>query len=220
MTFWRTPIFPKLQHFQTSRLPRGHFWVKLLVLLERLATTATNYPMTRLKDLNLDSYIRAIPDFPKAGILFRDITPLLANTAAFRETIMRMADPFRGQKIDALVAAEARGFIFAAPLALELEAAFIPVRKPGKLPHERHSFSYDLEYGQDTLEIHKDAVWKGQNVLIIDDLLATGGTVEACCKLVESCGATVAGCAFLIELVGLAGRNRLSQYPMHSVLTY
>ena len=220
MTSRRTPIFPKLQHFQPSRLPRSRFWVKLLVLLERLATTATNYPMTRLKDLNLDSYIRAIPDFPKAGILFRDITPLLANTAAFRETIMRMADPFRGQKIDALVAAEARGFIFAAPLALELEAAFIPVRKPGKLPHERHSFSYDLEYGQDTLEIHKDAVWKGQNVLIIDDLLATGGTVEACCKLVESCGATVAGCAFLIELVGLAGRDRLSQYSMHSVLTY
>ncbi len=176
--------------------------------------------MTRLKDLDLDSYIRAIPDFPKTGILFRDITPLLANSIAFRETIMRMADPFRGQNIDALVAAEARGFIFAAPLALELDAAFIPVRKPGKLPYERHSFSYDLEYGKDTLEIHKDAVSKGQNVLIIDDLLATGGTVEACCKLVESCGATVAGCAFFIELIGLAGRQRLSQYPMHSVLTY
>jgi adenine phosphoribosyltransferase len=175
--------------------------------------------MTRQKQLNLNSFIRVVPDFPKRGILFRDITPLLANPVAFRETIHRMADGFEGQKIDALVAAEARGFIFAAPLAVALGASFIPVRKPGKLPHHRHSFSYDLEYGQDTLEIHKDAVQPGQKVLVVDDLLATGGTIEACCKLVEACGADVVGCAFCIELKALKGRSRLS-YPIHSVLTY
>ncbi len=176
--------------------------------------------MTRKKDLNLNSYIRLVPDFPKKGILFRDITPLLANTSAFRETILRMADAFADHPIDAIVAAEARGFIFAAPLALELNASFVPVRKPGKLPHHRHSFSYDLEYGQDTLEMHKDAVQPGQRVLVVDDLLATGGTVEACCKLLEATGATVAGCAFAIELVGLNGRERLGTYPIHSVLKY
>jgi adenine phosphoribosyltransferase len=114
--------------------------------------------MTRRPDLDLKKFIRDIPDFPKPGILFRDITPLLGNPEAFRETIARMADPFRGERIDSLVAAEARGFIFAAPLALELGAAFVPVRKPGKLPYDRHSFSYELEYGSDTLEMHKDAV--------------------------------------------------------------
>ncbi len=176
--------------------------------------------MSRRKDLNLNSYIRVIPDFPKKGILFRDITPLLANATAFRETIHRMADAFAGQRIDALVAAEARGFIFAAPLALELNAAFIPVRKPGKLPHHRHSFSYDLEYGQDTLEMHKDAVHAGQNILVVDDLLATGGTVEACCKLLEHSGASIVGCAFCIELDALGGRQRLGNYPIESVLKY
>jgi len=176
--------------------------------------------MSRNTDLNLNSYIRVVPDFPKKGILFRDITPLLGHAAAFRETIHRMADAFAGQRIDALVAAEARGFIFAAPLALELNAAFIPVRKPGKLPHHRHSFSYDLEYGQDTLEMHKDAVHSGQNILVVDDLLATGGTVEACCKLLEHSGATIVGCTFCIELDALGGRQRLGNYPIHSVLRY
>ncbi len=176
--------------------------------------------MSRNTDLNLNSYIRVVPNFPKTGILFRDITPLLGNAAAFRETIHRMADAFAGQRIDALVAAEARGFIIAAPLALELNAAFIPVRKPGKLPHHRHSFSYDLEYGQDTLEMHKDAVHAGQNILVVDDLLATGGTVEACCKLLEHSGATIVGCTFCIELDALGGRQRLGNYPIHSVLRY
>jgi adenine phosphoribosyltransferase len=176
--------------------------------------------MTRRKDLNLNNYIRLIPDFPKRGILFRDITPLLGNAVAFREIVHRMADAFADEQIDSIVAAEARGFIFAAPLALELNTAFVPVRKPGKLPHHRHSFSYDLEYGQDTLEMHKDAINPGQRVLVVDDLLATGGTVRACCKLLEETGATIVGCAFAIELAALDGRSTLGKYPIHSVLTY
>lgn len=176
--------------------------------------------MQRNPSLDLSQYIRNVPDFPKPGILFKDITPLLGNVDAFRETIARMADPFRGQKIDSLVAAEARGFIFAAPLALELGAAFVPVRKPGKLPFEKHSFSYDLEYGSDTLEMHKDAVIPGQRVLVVDDLLATGGTVEACCKLLANNDVEVAGCLFCIELTGLKGRARLEPFNIFSLLQY
>ena len=176
--------------------------------------------MQRNPSLDLTQYIRDIPDFPKKGILFKDITPLLGNIDAFRETIARMADPFRGQRIDCLVAAEARGFIFAAPLALELGAAFVPVRKPGKLPHDRHSFSYDLEYGSDTLEMHKDAVLAGQRVLVVDDLLATGGTVEACCKLLANNDVEIAGCLFCIELASLNGRSRLKPYQVVSLITY
>ena len=119
-----------------------------------------------------------------------------------------------------MAAAEARGFIFAAPLALELNVGFVPVRKPGKLPHETHSFEYDLEYGKDTLQLHCDGVAPGQNVLLVDDLLATGGTIEACCRLVEKCGARVAGCMFLIELVGLKGAERLARYQPRSILKY
>ncbi len=122
---------------------------------------------------DLTKYIRDIPDFPKPGILFKDITPLLASPEAFRETIRQMADRYRGQKIDAVVAAEARGFIFAAPLALELNAGFVPIRKPGKLPFDTHAFHYELEYGTDTLEMHVDGVGPGQRVLVVDDLLAT-----------------------------------------------
>ena len=176
--------------------------------------------MVRNPSLDLTQYIRNVPDFPKPGILFKDITPLLGNVDAFRETIARMADPFRGQKIDSLVAAEARGFIFAAPLALELGAAFVPVRKPGKLPFEKHSFSYDLEYGSDTLEMHKDAVVAGQRVLVVDDLLATGGTVEACCKLLANNDVEVAGCLLCIELTGLKGRSRLQPFDIFSLLQY
>lgn len=176
--------------------------------------------MTRSKDLDLYKFIRDVPDFPKAGILFRDITPLLGNPVAFREAILRIADQYAGVKIDALAAAEARGFIFAAPLAVELGAAFIPVRKPGKLPFDRFSHSYDLEYGSDTLEMHSDAALEGQRVLVVDDLLATGGTVEACCKLVQRSGAEVIGCAFAIELEFLNGRERLSGLPVFSLLKY
>lgn len=170
--------------------------------------------------LNLSSYIRSIPDFPKPGILFRDITPLLAAPSAFRLAVVEMANPFRTEKIDVVVAAEARGFIFAAPVALELNAALVPVRKPGKLPFDTKSFSYDLEYGNDCLEIHTDAIPAGAKVLVVDDLLATGGTVEACCRLVESAGGCVAGCAFLIELAELNGAERIGQYKTVSLVKY
>ena len=151
--------------------------------------------MSNSIQLDLKEFIRDIPDFPKPGILFRDITPLLASPDAFREAIGRLADHYRDRDVDLIMAAEERGFIFACPLALELNVGFVPVRKPGKLPFDTHSFHYELEYGTDTLEIHTDGITPGQNVLIIDDLLATGGTVETCCRLVERSGAKVVGCA-------------------------
>jgi adenine phosphoribosyltransferase len=170
--------------------------------------------------MDLKSFIRDIPDFPKPGILFRDITPLLASPAAFRESIKQLAAPFRNRGIDAVVAAEARGFIFAAPLALELSAGFVPVRKPGKLPFDTHAFHYELEYGSDTLEMHVDGVSSGQTVLVVDDLLATGGTVQACCNLLDRVGAKVEGCAFLIELAALQGRAAIAPHEAFSLITY
>ncbi len=171
-------------------------------------------------DLKLTDYIRSIPDFPKPGVLFRDITPLLGAPAAFRRAVVDMANPFRRAKIDVVAAAEARGFIFAAPVALELNAALVPIRKPGKLPFGTASFSYDLEYGKDTLEIHTDAVTPGSKVLVVDDLLATGGTTEACCRLVEKMGGIVVGCTFLIELVDLKGAERIARYKPTSLIRY
>lgn len=170
--------------------------------------------------LDLKRFIRDIPDFPKPGILFRDITPLLADPAAFREAIRQLAEPFRGQKIDAIVAAEARGFIFAAPLAIELGTGFVPVRKPGKLPYDRHSHHYTLEYGTDTLEMHVDGVARGQRVLVVDDLLATGGTVLACCELLKKSGAEIVGCAFAIELTALGGAAAIQPYESYSIVKY
>lgn len=170
--------------------------------------------------LQLTDYIRDIPDFPKPGILFKDITPLLAAPEPFRLAIRQMADHYREKQVDVVIAAEARGFIFATPLAMELNVGFVPVRKPGKLPYERHSHSYELEYGTDTLEMHIDGVQPGQRVLIVDDLLATGGTVSACCKMVEQCQAMVCGCAFLIELKFLDGASRLAPHPVHSLIKY
>lgn len=170
--------------------------------------------------MQLTDYIRAIPDFPKPGILYRDITPLLRNPQAFRAAITELANHFRDKKIDVVAAAEARGFIFAAPLALELNVGFVPIRKPGKLPYEKHSFHYELEYGRDTLEMHTDGIAARQNVLLVDDLLATGGTIGACCRLVEQAGANVAGCAFLIELKGLAGAETLKPYEAYSLIQY
>lgn len=169
---------------------------------------------------NLESYIRDIPDFPKEGIIFKDITPLLKDPTGFKQAVDEMSNHFKDKKIDIVVGAEARGFIFGPPIAFNLNAGFVPIRKPGKLPYETESISYELEYGTDTLQIHKDAVEKGQNVLVVDDLLATGGTMSACCKLVESLGANVAGCAFLIELCFLNGKNLLDNYELFSVIKY
>jgi adenine phosphoribosyltransferase len=167
--------------------------------------------------MNLADYIRVTTDF-KPGVLFRDITPLLSSPAAFRQAVVEMADPFRHDKIDVVAAAEARGFMFAAPVALELGAALVPIRKPGKLPFRTESITYDLEYGTDTLQIHADAVAPGAKVLVVDDLLATGGTIEACCRLVEKVGGRVVGCAFFIELCGLHGAKRIEKYKTVSLV--
>ena len=176
--------------------------------------------LLRIAAVDLKDFIRNVPDFPKPGILFRDITPLLSSPPAFGHAIRLFADRFRDARPTAILAAESRGFIFGAPLALELGAAFVPVRKPGKLPHETHRFEYDLEYGSDALEMHVDAIRSGSRVLLIDDLLATGGTIEACLKLAERCQATVVGCGFLIELTFLNGRNRLKNYDVFSLIQY
>jgi adenine phosphoribosyltransferase len=177
--------------------------------------------MPNATPLNLADFIRDIPDFPKPGILFRDITPLLQSPPAFQQTIRQLAEAFRGQGIGLIAAAEARGFIFAAPLAIELGAGLIPIRKPGKLPGKTLSHTYELEYGTDTLQIHADAVIpSGCRVLMVDDLLATGGTIAACCTMIQRAGGVVAGCAFVIELVALEGRKRIAQYPTVSLIRY
>lgn len=176
--------------------------------------------MSNTTELNLQDYIREIPDFPKPGINFKDITPLLAHPAALKESMRQFYERYKNEDIDVVIAAEARGFIFATPLAIDLNAGFVPIRKPGKLPFERHSFSYQLEYGTDTLEMHIDGIEPGQNVLIIDDLLATGGTVSACCNMVEQCKANIVGCAFLIELAFLDGAKRLEPHDVFSLIRY
>jgi adenine phosphoribosyltransferase len=170
--------------------------------------------------VDLYNYVRDIPDYPKPGILFRDITPLLADPMAIKTAAAALAAPYKDTKVDIIAAAEARGFIFAAPLALALGAGFVPIRKPGKLPFDLHSFAYELEYGTDELQMHVDGVKPGQRVLIVDDLLATGGTMEACCRLLEKSDAEIVGCAFLIHLTPLGGEERLRPYEVQSVLKY
>ena len=170
--------------------------------------------------MDLRDFIRDIPDFPKPGVQFKDITPLLADPTAFQHSIDLLSIQFAGQKIDAIAAAEARGFIFGAPLALELGISFVPIRKPGKLPFETRRFEYDLEYGSDSLEMHVDALPTGSRVLLIDDLLATGGTIEACKKLAEHSDAEVVGCGFLVELTFLNGRDRLKNCDVYSLIQY
>ncbi len=168
----------------------------------------------------VDDYIRDIPDFPKPGIVFKDIMPLLADPTALRSTITQMADMVRPLQPDIIMGAEARGFILGAPLAYELGIGFVAARKPGKLPYTTISAKYALEYGFDTLEVHVDAFKPGQRVLICDDLLATGGTSRAKIELVERLNGVVCGLAFVIELDFLEGRQRLSEYPVHSLVHY
>ena len=170
--------------------------------------------------MDVRELIRAIPDFPIPGILFRDITPLLADRKGFKVAIDLFVDRYRDARIDHIVGIEARGYMLGAPLAYALEIGFVPVRKPGKLPGVKHSEEYALEYGTNTLEIHADAFKPGERVLIVDDLLATGGTAAATLRLVAKLGADVAGVAFLIELAGLNGRAMLGSTPLHAFITY
>lgn len=170
--------------------------------------------------VDLKDFIRSIPGFPREGIVFRDITPLLADGAALKEASKQMADHFRDKSPELVVGAEARGFIFGTAVALELGVGFAPVRKPGKLPARTVEYSYDLEYGTDTLTMHWDAVKPGQKVLLVDDLLATGGTMEACAHMVEELGGEIIGCVFLIELSPLNGRDKLKGYEVISLIDY
>lgn len=170
--------------------------------------------------IDLREWIRDIPDFPKPGILFKDITPLLGDPAAFRAAIDALAERFKDAGVDTIAAAEARGFIFGAPLALALDAGFVPIRKPGKLPYASVAVEYALEYGTDRLEVHTDALTPGRRVLLLDDVLATGGTMAACCELVRQTGAELLGCAFVLELSVLNGRDKLKPYDVTSLITY
>lgn len=170
--------------------------------------------------MDLKDFIRDVPDFPKPGILFKDITPLLGNPAAFGFAIARLAAHYATRPIDAIAAAEARGFLFAAPMALELLKPLIPLRKPGKLPYKTHSYKYDLEYGSAELHMHVDGLKPGARVLIVDDVLATGGTMAAACQLIEQSGGSVVGCAFLMELGFLNGRAPLAGRDVFSLITY
>ena len=164
--------------------------------------------------------IRDVPDFPQPGILFKDITPVLADPALFRDVIDYFAETYSSAEVDVVVGIESRGFIFGAPLALELGAAFVPIRKPGKLPYEKVRIDYALEYGNDSLEAHRDAVAHGQRVLVVDDVLATGGTASAATRLVKQLGGEVVGVCFLVELGFLNGRQKLDSVEVHSLLTY
>lgn len=173
-----------------------------------------------VKKLDLRKHIRDIPDFPKEGIIFKDITTLLKDKRAFKNAIDTLAKKFKGKKLDYIVGIEARGFIFGAALAYKLGVGFVPVRKKGKLPHKTRSVSYQLEYGTDTLEIHEDALTQGARVVIVDDLLATGGTVQAVADLVRGSGAVIAGIAFLVELSFLNGKERLKDLQIFSLIKY
>jgi len=169
---------------------------------------------------NLKDSIRSIPDFPKKGILFRDITTLLKDARKFRDAVEIIAAKYQEKKIDKVAAVEARGFIFGGALAYKLGAGFVPIRKKGKLPAEVHEVTYQLEYGQDTLQVHRDAICPQDKVLIVDDLLATGGTAKAACRLIEESGAQIIGIEFLIELTDLRGREKLKEYPIDSVIRF
>lgn len=172
--------------------------------------------------MDLTKYIAAINDFPSEGIVFRDVTPLMQDKDAYHHTISMFSQwaSNLGVKVDLVAGPEARGFLFGCPVAYDLNVGFVPVRKPGKLPRETVSESYDLEYGSNEIHVHQDAIKPGQNVIIVDDLLATGGTVEATIRLVERLGGNIVGIAFLIELEGLKGLDKLHGYPVYSILKY
>ncbi len=180
-----------------------------------MSPPATLETHRRLKEL-----IRDIPDFPKPGIVYRDITPLLADAAGLRAAIRQMAEPWHDQNIDLIVGAESRGFIFGTSIARELNCGFVPVRKKGKLPAQVITEEYELEYGTDHLQIHVDAIQPKQRILVVDDLLATGGTLKACCDLVKQLDGEILGISVLIELSSLNGRRALSNYDVHSLITY
>jgi len=168
----------------------------------------------------LQAKVRDIPNFPKPGVIYRDITPLVRDPAALRLAVHELVHPFFGDGLTAVVGMEARGFIFGSLAAWELGIGFVPLRKPGKLPYDVHSISYDLEYGEESLEVHVDALDAEDRVLVVDDVLATGGTAAASCALIEKLGARVAACAFVVELGFLNGRDRLADYRVHSLLQY
>jgi adenine phosphoribosyltransferase len=169
---------------------------------------------------DLSKLIRDVPDFPKPGILFKDITPLLRDPGGFKDCVRRMCDFIEASPCDLIAGIESRGFIFGAAIAMEMELGLVPIRKPGKLPFKTVSQSYALEYGTDAVEIHTDAAARGQHVALVDDLLATGGTMAASCRLVESLGALVSACVFAVELEFLKGRSRLESFRVESVLTF
>ncbi|MBI2994907.1 MAG: adenine phosphoribosyltransferase [Gammaproteobacteria bacterium] len=168
----------------------------------------------------LKSCIRNIPDFPKPGIQFKDITPLVKDPAMLRLAVHQLIHPFLGERLTAVAGMEARGFIFGSLAAWDLGIGFVPLRKPGKLPYNVQTISFELEYGAATLEVHMDAFGPGDRVLLVDDLIATGGTAAASCELIEKLGAEVAACAFVIELDALDGRSRLKRYPVHSLIHF
>ena len=168
----------------------------------------------------LHNKIRNIPDFPEPGIMYRDITPLVRDPATLRLAVHQLIHPFIGEPLTAIVGMEARGFIFGSLAAWDLGIGFVPLRKPGKLPYDVHSVSYDLEYGSASLEVHVDALTEQDRVLVIDDVLATGGTAAASCQLIHKLGAEIAACAFVVELDALAGREKLADYRIHSLLHF
>ena len=170
--------------------------------------------------MDLASFIRDVPDFPKPGIVFKDITTLLVDAAALDESINQLVEPFVDQDVDVVVGIESRGFIFGTPAARQLQAGFVPIRKPGKLPFDRLSASYKLEYGTDEVEIHRDAISPGSKVLLVDDLLATGGTMEAAVDLINQMEGTIMGISFLIELAFLGGREKLNGHAVYSIVKY
>ncbi len=175
---------------------------------------------TTLNQTSLKTFIRDVPDFPKKGIIFKDITPLLQNPEAFHTAVSLLANYFSNRGVEQVVGIESRGFIFASVIAYKLKAGFIPVRKKGKLPSATEKVSYQLEYGQDSLEIHQDSLRQGTKVLLIDDLLATGGTASAVCELIHKIGGRISGIGFLIELAFLKGREKLKDFDVHCLLQY